>query len=206
VRNVLQSGEVKRERPAFCSAQPATKASLDELHRYLEIEPDVSVLRNIPGLASKDCLLASFSLRAQFSSRCRMTHFARLLSAILGCAAFLVSSPPAQARNIFEIIFGPPAGSHTRRAHSARHAARPTPTRRAPAAKPVGPPVIRAQSVWRAARPTLPGRTSAAKRPIGQPEAGPAVMTDAELVTSILTDPTLRRGDIVEFSGRPTHV
>jgi hypothetical protein len=44
-----------------------------------------------------------------------MSHAARTLTAILGSMTVLLLSGPAEAKNIFEIIFGPPIGSQARR-------------------------------------------------------------------------------------------
>jgi hypothetical protein len=133
-------------------------------------------------------------------------HASRILIAILGCATLLLLSGPAEAKNIFEIIFGPPLGSHASRAQRARHVGRVPHSRHTVATKPP-PRVVRGPSRQPYARLTRPHQAVAAeplKTQRVQHNAKPArTVPNPELVESILSDPTLRRGDVVEFPDGP---
>ena len=133
-----------------------------------------------------------------------MPHIARPLSVVLGCASFLFCAVPAEAKNIFEIIFGPPAGTHTKRAHRVRHAGRVVHPRAVVIAhRPSRLENSRGRHARRAT-PTQVDVSQPALRPGAPQRIEPArVMTDAEMIESIMTDPTLRRGDVVEFPDGP---
>jgi hypothetical protein len=149
-----------------------------------------------------------------------MFHAKRILIALVGCTAFLMSSPPAQARNILEAIFGPPAQVEKQKRYS-RRAARPKLSRRAAIVKRIEAPVAQ-KNAAAAARPNSPRsiRRSAAarhssprsvrldrqpsqRRVVHHASMSARTLTDAELVARILTDPTLRAGDVVEFPSGP---
>jgi hypothetical protein len=135
-----------------------------------------------------------------------MKRTAMMVIALLGCAMLLLTSSPAEARNIFEIIFGPPAGSQVRRAHWGRRFARPVVSRSAAFSKPTRTSVVAKYRVRRAAGLVHPRiRTIEPKLNIAvEVEAKSArVVSDAERIATIMSDPTLRRGDIVEFPDGP---
>ena len=117
-----------------------------------------------------------------------------------------IAPGPVEAKNIFEIIFGPPLGSQARRAHPVRHVGRVPHSQHTVATK-LAPPVGRGSSRQRYARLTRPHQAAAAKPvepPRVQHDPNPAqVMPNAALVENILSDPTLRRGDLVEFPDGP---
>jgi hypothetical protein len=135
-----------------------------------------------------------------------MSHAARTLTAILGSMTVLLLSGPAEAKNIFEIIFGPPLGSQARRTHPSRHVGRGPHSHHTVATK-LPPRVVRGSSRQRNARLIRPHQAVAAapvKIPRVQHDAKQAqIMPNAELVEIILSDPTLRRGDVIEFPDGP---
>jgi hypothetical protein len=109
----------------------------------------------------------------------------RASAALLGTATVLLAATPVGAQNFFEALFGPPRAP----------AYLP-----APFFRPFGTPPQRRKVVSRPAEL----KHEAAPVPQMPKEAKPARVTpDAELVSSLLGDPTLRKGDIVVFPDGP---
>jgi hypothetical protein len=135
-----------------------------------------------------------------------MSHAARILTLILSCTTLLVPASHAEAKNIFEIIFGPPLGSQARRTQPARHVSRVPHFHHTVATKPLAR-VVRGSSGQRHARFIRRHRAVAAapmEIPGVQHDAKQAQMLPSiELVENILSDPTLRRGDVIEFPDGP---
>jgi hypothetical protein len=135
-----------------------------------------------------------------------MSHVARIPIVVLSCTTVLLLAGPAEAKNIFEIIFGPPLGSQARRTHPVRHVGR-VPHFHHTVATKLPARVVRGSSrqrYGRLSRPQPAGDAEPVKTPRLQLDAQQAqVMPSVELVENILSDPTLRRGDVIEFPDGP---
>lgn len=113
---------------------------------------------------------------------------------LLGLSAFLISGP-TQSQSVYEALFGllptqPPAAAF----HSLHHSPRPF--------REIERPPLARRAFERDARETYD--LIAPRRPAMPAEAKPARVTpDADLVASLMADPTLRRGDVVVFPDGP---